>query len=92
MPEVTTIAESGLPGFEALQWYGVLVPARTSRSIVVTLQREINAILQLPDVQERLSQEGGEALGSTPQDFAAHIEREIAKWTAVVKAASIRAD
>ena len=92
LPEVVTIAESGLPGFEALQWYGVLVPVRTPRSIVETLHREINVILQLPDVRERLSQEGGEALGSTPQDFAAHIEREIAKWTAVVKAAGIRAD
>jgi tripartite-type tricarboxylate transporter receptor subunit TctC len=92
MPEVPTIAESGLPGYEALQWYGVLLPARAPRVIIDRLNQEIGAILQLPEVRERLTHEGGDVIGGTPEQFAAHIEREIAKWTKVVNAANIRAN
>lgn len=92
MPEVPTIAESGLPGYEALQWYGVLLPARAPRVIIDRLHQEIGAILQLPEVRERLTHEGGDVIGGTPEQFAGHIEREIAKWTKVVNAADIRAN
>jgi len=92
MPAVRTIAESGLPGYEALQWYGVLLPARAPRAIIDRLHQEIVAILQRPDVRERLTQEGGDVIGSTPEKFAGHIHKEIAKWTKVVNAANIRAD
>lgn len=92
LPEVATIAESGLPGYEALQWYGVMLPVRTPPAIIARLQTEIAAILRLPDVRERLSQEGGEAIGSTPDQLAAQIEREIEKWTKIVKTANIRAE
>ncbi|OGA53215.1 MAG: hypothetical protein A3F74_07025 [Betaproteobacteria bacterium RIFCSPLOWO2_12_FULL_62_58] len=92
MPEVPTIAESGLPGYEALQWYGVLLPARAPRVIIDRLHQEIGAILRLPEVRERLTHEGGDVIGSTPGQFASHIENEIAKWTKVVNAANIRAN
>ena len=92
MPEVPTIAQSGLPGYEALQWYGVLLPSRAPRVIINRLHQEITAILQQPDVRERLTHEGGDVIGSTPEQFASHIEREIEKWARVVNAADIRAN
>jgi tripartite-type tricarboxylate transporter receptor subunit TctC len=92
MPDVPTIADSGLPGYEAVQWYGVLLPVGTPRAIVNHLHQEISAILKLPDVRERLESEGGDVIGSTPREFAGYIENEIEKWTKVVKAANIHAD
>jgi tripartite-type tricarboxylate transporter receptor subunit TctC len=92
LPEVPTIAESGLPGYDALQWYGVMLPVRTPPAIVTRLHAEISAILRLPDVRERLSQEGGEASGSSPAQLATQIETEIAKWSKIVKAANIKAE
>lgn len=92
MPEVPTIAESGLPGYEALQWYGVLLPARAQRAIIDRLNQGIGAILRLPEVRERLTHEGGDVIGGTPEQFARHIENEIEKWTRVVNAAGIRAN
>ncbi|MBI3936315.1 MAG: tripartite tricarboxylate transporter substrate binding protein, partial [Betaproteobacteria bacterium] len=92
MPGIPTIAETGLPGYEALQWYGMALPARAPRAIVEHLYRETSAILRQPDVRERLMREGGDVVGSTPAQFASHIESEIAKWTKVVSAANIRAE
>lgn len=92
MPDVPTITDSGLPGYEAVQWYGVLLPVGTPRAIVTQLHQELSAILKLPDVRERLESEGGDIIGSTPQEFARNIENEIEKWTKVVKAANIHAD
>jgi len=90
LPDVPTIAASGLPGYEALQWYGVLVPAGTPGAVVGRLNEAVQAILQLPEVKEQLAAEGGEVVGGTPQEFAAYMEREIGKWMKVVKAANIR--
>ena len=90
LPDVPTITASGLPGYEALQWYGVLLPAGTPTAIVSRLNEAIQAILQLPEVKEQLASEGGEVIGGTPHEFAVYMEREIAKWTKVVKAANIR--
>ena len=92
MPDVPAIADSGLPGYEALQWYGMLMPAGVPRVIINRLQQEIAGILQLSDVRERVAREGGAIIGSTPEQFAGHIEREIAKWTKVVTAANIRVE
>ena len=92
LPDVPTIAASGLPGYEALQWYGVVLPFGTPRAIADRLHDEIGAILQMPEVREHLSSEGGEVIGSTPEELARYMEQEIAKWTKVVKAANIRAD
>jgi tripartite-type tricarboxylate transporter receptor subunit TctC len=89
MPEVPTVAES-VPGFSAVGWYGVLAPAGTDATIVNKLSAEINRILKLPEVSERLSSLGAEPAGSTPDEFAAHIRSEIAKWGKVVRDSGAR--
>jgi len=89
-PELPTVAEAGLPGFEATTWHGVLVPAGTPAAIVGRLNAEINRLLQLPDVRERLGTLGAEIVGGTPREFAEHIEREIPRWAKVIKAAGIQ--
>lgn len=78
-----TIASSGLPGYEADTWYGVLAPARAPLDIVVRLNREINAILRTPDVKEKLAAQGAEVTGSTPEEFTALMRRDLQKWAKV---------
>ncbi len=92
MPEVPTVAEAGLPGFEAGAWYGVLAPAATPRAIVERLNGELVRILKLPDVQQRLRGEAYEVIADTPDQFAAAIRAEIAKWAPIVKQAGLRAE
>jgi len=89
-PELPTVAEAGVPGFEATTWHGVLVPAGTPATIVGKLNAEINRLLQLPDVRERLGNLGAEIVGGTPKEFAGHIQREIPRWAKVIKAAGIQ--
>jgi len=91
-PDLPTVAESGLPGFEVINWYGVLAPARTPKPIVEKLNAEIAKIMKLPDVKERLSSVGIETLGSTPAQFAAFMTDETAKWAKVVKFSGARLD
>ncbi|HEX9193308.1 MAG TPA: tripartite tricarboxylate transporter substrate binding protein [Burkholderiales bacterium] len=90
LPDTPTIAEAGLPGYDSTQWYGVLAPAGTPHEIVTRLHAEIVRALRLPDLRERLAADGAEAVGSTPEEFAAFIQSEIEKWTAVAKSAGIR--
>src|SRR5262245_57290673 len=92
MPDVPTIAESGLPGFEATAWYGVLAPGATPRAIVERLDSDIVRILKLPDVAQRLQAEAFEIPAETADQFAAVIRAEIAKWAPIVKEAGIRPD
>ena len=92
VPDVPTIAESGFPGFAATAWYGVLATARTPQSVVNRLHDEIVRALALPEVRERLNNVGFELVGSTPDEFAAFIKSEIAKWTKVVRVAKISAE
>ena len=87
-PEFPTVAES-IPGFEVSGWYGILAPAGTPAPVVARLNAEIVAILRSVDLKERLAADGSEAVGSTPQEFADHLRREIAKWAKVVKAAHV---
>ena len=91
-PEVPTIAESGYPKFETAAWYGLMFPTGTPREIVARTNAATMVVLALPDIRERLVHEGSEPLGSTPAQFGAYIKAEIAKWSAVVKAANLRAD
>jgi tripartite-type tricarboxylate transporter receptor subunit TctC len=91
-PDVPTIAESGYRGFEMAAWYGLLVPAGTPRDIIAKLNAATFATLALPDVKERLAQDGSDPMGSTPTQFGAYIKSEIAKWSGVVRAANIKAD
>ena len=92
LPEVPTVAESGVPGYEAVNWYGVLVPAGTPKEIVTRLHGDITRILKAPDVQKRFATEGGDIVADTPEQFAAFIRKEIPKWTAVVKTAGVKVD
>jgi tripartite-type tricarboxylate transporter receptor subunit TctC len=89
LPEVRTVAESGVPGYESLSWSGIAVPAATPPEIVARLNREINAILANPDMRQKLAEQGADAVGGTPEAFAEHIARERQKWTRVVRDAAI---
>jgi tripartite-type tricarboxylate transporter receptor subunit TctC len=91
-PGVPTVAESGFPGYDVSGWYGILAPAKTPADIIARLNSEIVTILRSPAATERLAADGSEAVGSTPEQFGAHIKSEIAKWGKVVKAAGITAD
>jgi len=90
IPDVPTIAESGLPGFEAAGWYGLLAPGATPRAIVERLNTEVVQILRLPDVAQRLRGEAYEIPGETPDQFAAVIRAEVAKWEPIVKQSGIK--
>jgi tripartite-type tricarboxylate transporter receptor subunit TctC len=90
LPAVPTVAEAGVPNYEALQWYGLLAPAGTPAPIVARLQSEIAAALKLPEVKERLAADGADPVGSTPDEFAALIKSEIEKWAAVARSANIQ--
>jgi len=89
LPDIPAIAEAGVPGYEAIQWYGLLAPAGTSRDVVNKLQSETAKILVLQEVKERLAADSADAVGNRPQEFAAYIKAEIDKWSKVVKAGGI---
>jgi tripartite-type tricarboxylate transporter receptor subunit TctC len=91
-PEFPTIAESGVAGFEVTTWYGVLAPGATPRSTVVKIQTDMARALATPEVKERLSRDGLQALGSRPEEFASFIQKEIAKVKQLVRRAGIKAD
>jgi tripartite-type tricarboxylate transporter receptor subunit TctC len=88
--DVPTIAEAGLPGYEAVQWYGLVAPAQTPRDIIARLNRDMAAILQSGDVKERFAADGGDAAPTTPEEFARYIRSETEKWARVAKSAGIK--
>ena len=92
LPEVPTATEAGLPGFEVTTWYGVLAPAGTPKDIVARLNREIVRIMNAPDTKERLAVVAADPMTSSPEQFAAYIKQEIARWSKVVRTAGLRAD
>jgi tripartite-type tricarboxylate transporter receptor subunit TctC len=92
LPDVPTVAEAGLRDFEVTTWYGVLAPAGTPRSIVVRLNAELVKIMHSSELKERLAATGTEPLTSTPEEFAAYIKREIAKWGDVIRKSGAKAD
>jgi tripartite-type tricarboxylate transporter receptor subunit TctC len=89
LPDVKTVAESGVPGYESLSWSGIAAPAATPPEIVARLNREINAILASPDMRQKLAEQGADAVGGTPEAFGEHIARERQKWAKVVRDAAI---
>ena len=89
MPEIPTIAEAGIAGFEANNWYGYMVPLKTPRPIVDRLNKEITTILLLPDVKDFLFRQGMDVAPGTPEDFAKYIQSETVKWEKVIKAAGL---
>ncbi|HXF66178.1 MAG TPA: tripartite tricarboxylate transporter substrate binding protein [Burkholderiales bacterium] len=92
LPEVPTIAEAGLPGYEASNWWGILAPAGTPAAVVRRLHEEVAAIVASPEVQKWFVSEGAEAVNRSPEEFGKFIQTEIVKWARVVKQAGIKAE
>jgi tripartite-type tricarboxylate transporter receptor subunit TctC len=92
LPNVPTVAESGVPGFDAVSWIGVLVPTGTPKKIVDKLNKDFVAVIDMPVVKENLSSSGAELSGSTPEQLAEHIRKETEKWAKAVKASGATAD
>jgi tripartite-type tricarboxylate transporter receptor subunit TctC len=92
LPDLPTVAESGLPGFDAVLTYGLVAPAGTPRPIIERLNRELNAALATDEVKKRLHQEGAEPMPTTPEEHAAVIDREETKWSTLVKSAGLKAE
>ncbi len=91
-PDWPTIAEAGLPGYEASIWYGFLVPAKTPRAVVARLNKEITGILQSPEIRQTIVSQGGTPVGNTPEEFGKLLRDDVARIAALVKSAGLRAD
>ena len=92
LPEIPTVAESGLPGYEAKNWYGILAPARTPSGLVQRLSTEIASVLGMPDVRAALAAQGLDPAPSSSERFTAYVKAEVAKWAKVIKGAAIKAE
>ena len=92
VPEIPTVAESGVPGFLVTTWYGVSAPAKTPRPIIDKLNAEMVRALNLPDLRTRLANDGADPVGNTPEQYTAFVENEITKWAKVIKAAGIKGE
>jgi tripartite-type tricarboxylate transporter receptor subunit TctC len=90
LPDVPTLDESGLPGFEAIAWYGLLAPAGTPKYIVIKVHREVARVVALPEFRETLIAQGSEPVGSTPEELAKRIRDELVLWGNVVKQANLK--
>ena len=90
VPDIPTVAEGGLPGFESVQWYGMLAPAKTPREIVSRLYTEASAALKQPEIQARFAADGADIVGSTPDEFTRYIQSELVKWAKVARDAGIQ--
>ena len=85
LPDVPTIAEAGVPGYEATSWFGMFAPAATPAPVLATLNAALLKVLSQPDVKKKIAEQGGEPHAETPEQFAAFIRAEAAKWSKVVK-------
>ena len=92
LPDVVTIAEAGVPGYELVSWYGILMPARTPEAIITRLNQTVSLAVQTGEVQEKLIEQGVEPATSTPAELGQYIKTEIAKWSKLVKDAGIQQD
>ena len=92
VPEIPTMAESGLPGYEVVQWFGITLPAGVPRAIVTKLHQELVTILMHTDAREALIRQGFEPVGSTPDEFAAYIKSELAKWSKIFKETGLQGE
>jgi tripartite-type tricarboxylate transporter receptor subunit TctC len=90
-PEVPTMAEAGVPGYDVAGWYGLVAPVATPRAIIDKLQQEITKILQLQEMKEKLVLDGSEPVGNTPAQFGAHMRAEVEKWRKLIREAGITA-
>jgi len=92
LPDVPTVAESGLPGFESSSWFGILAPAGTPKDIIAKINTDVQKWLSTPEAKEKLLGQGAIAAGGSPDDFAKHIQAETAKWAKVVKESGAKVD
>ncbi|MEO6567006.1 MAG: tripartite tricarboxylate transporter substrate binding protein, partial [Casimicrobiaceae bacterium] len=92
LPDVPTVAEAGLPGFEATSWFGLLAPAGTPKDVIAKLNGDVAKWLASPEAREKLASQGAIAAGKSPEDFAQHIVAESAKWQKVVKESGAKVD
>ncbi|QNP57763.1 Bug family tripartite tricarboxylate transporter substrate binding protein [Paenacidovorax monticola] len=92
LPDVPTIAEAGVPGYEATSWFGLFAPAGTPAPVVAQLNKAIVKVLNLPDVKKKIAEQGGEVVAETPEQFAAFIQKESVKWGKVVKESGASVD
>ena len=92
LPDLPTIAESGLRGYETIIWFGFMAPSRTPQAVVASLNSEIVKVLALPDVRQQFAAQTIEVLGGTPEQFATYIREEIAKWAKVIKLSGAKAE
>jgi tripartite-type tricarboxylate transporter receptor subunit TctC len=90
LPDIPTIAEAGVPGYEMANWWGIVAPAGTPQAIIDKLAKELGVVLSSPETQKQFASEGAEVVQKTPAEFAKHIETELAKWQRVVKEAGIK--
>jgi tripartite-type tricarboxylate transporter receptor subunit TctC len=92
LPDVPTVAEAGVPGFETVAWFGLLAPAGTPREVIDRLAAEVQKIVKMPDVRARIEATGAQAVGSTPEQFAKRIHDDVDKWKRVAAAAKVHID
>ncbi len=92
VPDLPTVAEAGVPGYEVSTWFGPLAPAGTPKPVIAKLHRELTRIVQLPEIKDRLAANDFETVGNTPEEFSAFIKREILKWGKVVQASGAKVD
>jgi tripartite-type tricarboxylate transporter receptor subunit TctC len=90
VPDLPTVAEAGLPGYESVQWYGMLAPARTPRDIITRLHGEATRVLQQPEIKARFAGDGADPVGNTPEEFTRYIQSELTKWAKVARDAGIQ--
>jgi tripartite-type tricarboxylate transporter receptor subunit TctC len=89
MPELPTVAESGVPGYESLSWSGIAVPAGTPRAVADRLNKDFNSILATAEMRQKLTEQGAETMGGPPEAFSAHIRAEREKWTRLIREKNI---
>jgi tripartite-type tricarboxylate transporter receptor subunit TctC len=92
LPNLPTVAEAGVPGYESASWYGALLPANTPQNIVSTLNREMVRAIKAPDIRDKLTTEGAQVIGSTPEEFAAYLRKDIDRWRKLVPSLGLRAE
>jgi tripartite-type tricarboxylate transporter receptor subunit TctC len=91
-PDVPTVAETGIAGYETTSWHGVALPAKTPNSVLKRLHAELVQITRQPDVKDRFASDGTRVVGSTPEEFTAMVKIETGKWAKIIKAAGIKAE
>ena len=90
LPSLPTVAESGVPGYESASWYGALLPANTPANVVTLLNREMVRAVKAPEIRDRLTTEGAEVIGSTPEEFTAYMRKDIDRWAKLVPLLGLR--